>query len=195
MKENQGRVGEFIVENIKALCKERNMKISDLESMVGLSKGNISRWAKSCPTAIVSLILISKILNVSVDYLLEKNENKPNKAKNDTLDYILENTKNDNIKWVKISRTRAKSFNIPSMSYTNDYVYNNEIFAYEANLKDYHLVFLHRKMHDEYILYLENNNEYIPICENNSFCKEIFKEITKSKDSFVSDFFNEDFES
>lgn len=41
-----------VVDTIKQLCKENNIKISDLENNLGLSKGNISRWTQSCPNAI-----------------------------------------------------------------------------------------------------------------------------------------------
>ena len=62
-----------LVDKIRALAKERNMSLPDLELRVGLGNGTISRWKNSSPNT-DKLSKVADELRVSIDYLLGKTE-------------------------------------------------------------------------------------------------------------------------
>ena len=59
----------MIYDNIKKLCKETDISISQLEKEAGLGNGTISGWKKSMPR-IDSLQAVAAVLNVKVEKLL-----------------------------------------------------------------------------------------------------------------------------
>lgn len=59
----------MILENVKRICKERNMTISALEKAAKLTNGAISKWEKSYPRA-DNLKAVADCLSVSTDELL-----------------------------------------------------------------------------------------------------------------------------
>lgn len=59
----------MIYDNIKKLCKEIDISISQLEKEAGLGNGTISGWKKSMPR-IDSLQAVAAVLNVNVEKLL-----------------------------------------------------------------------------------------------------------------------------
>ena len=178
-----------VVDTIKQLCKENNIKISDLENNLGLSKGNISRWTQSCPNAIKVLYDMADILNTSVDYILgtyvDQNTNN-NKA--DTLNQLILDTKSRGVEWVKIESSKAKK--IPIIRYVNDSVYNTRTLAYETNYNNFHLIFVGDTFDDENQLYIESNNDYILASDNDSFAKQLHIAITDKNKSVLDEFFS-----
>lgn len=178
-----------VVDTIKQLCKENNIKISDLENNLGLSKGNISRWTQSCPNAIKVLYDMADILNTSVDYILgtyvDQNTNN-NKA--DTLNQLILNTKSRGVEWTKIESSKAKK--IPIISYVNDSVYNTRTLAYETSYNDFHLIFVGDTFEDENQLYIESNNDYILASDNDSFAKQLRIAITDTNKNILNEFFS-----
>ena len=182
---NSGRV----VDTIKQLCKENNIKISDLENNLGLSKGNISRWTQSCPNAIKVLYDMAHILNTSVDYILGTyvNQNTSNN-KADTLNQLILDTKSRGVEWVKIESSKAKK--IPIIRYVNDSVYNTRTLAYETNYNNFHLIFVGDTFDDENQLYIESNNDYILASDNDSFAKQLHIAITDKNKSVLDEFFS-----
>ena len=178
-----------VVDTIKQLCKENNIKISDLESNLGLSKGNISRWTQSCPNAIKVLYDMADILNTSVDYILgtyvDQNTNN-NKA--DTLNQLILDTKSRGVEWVKIESSKAKK--IPIIRYVNDSVYNTRTLAYETNYNNFHLIFVGDTFDDENQLYIESNNDYILASDNDSFAKQLHIAITDTNKNVLNEFFS-----
>lgn len=59
----------MILENTKKFCKTHNIKIGQLEEIVGLSRGAIYKWSKSSPN-IETVIKIADYFGISVDSLL-----------------------------------------------------------------------------------------------------------------------------
>lgn len=59
----------MIYDNIKKLCQEIDISISQLEKEAGLGNGTISGWKKSMPR-IDSLQAVAAVLNVKVEKLL-----------------------------------------------------------------------------------------------------------------------------
>lgn len=61
----------MIYKNIKKICDERKISISQLERDSGLSNGAICKWKTTNPT-VDNLKAVAKILNVTVDELLKE---------------------------------------------------------------------------------------------------------------------------
>lgn len=59
----------MIFDNIKKLCAENGISISQLEKDAGLGNGTISGWKESMPR-IDNLYAVAKVLKVKVDKLL-----------------------------------------------------------------------------------------------------------------------------
>lgn len=58
-----------LVDKIRALARQRDMSLPQLESELGLGNGTISRWRSSSPNT-DKLQKIADYFNVSMDYLL-----------------------------------------------------------------------------------------------------------------------------
>lgn len=61
----------MIYQNIKRLCAEKNISISQLEKKLNFSNGAISKWDKSNPSAF-SVRRVANCLNVSMEELLNE---------------------------------------------------------------------------------------------------------------------------
>lgn len=64
-----------IVDRIKELCSSKETNMASLERELNLSKGSISKWAKSSPNS-EGLQKVADYFHVSVDYLLGRDETK-----------------------------------------------------------------------------------------------------------------------
>lgn len=62
-----------IVDRIKELCSTKSTNMASLERELNLSKGSISKWAKSSPNS-DGLQKVADYFHVSVDYLLGREE-------------------------------------------------------------------------------------------------------------------------
>lgn len=60
-------------ERVRKLAAKRNISIAELERILKLSNGMISKWAKSKPTS-EPLTKVADFFNVSTDYLLGRTE-------------------------------------------------------------------------------------------------------------------------
>ena len=63
------------VERIKELAKQRGWSLQKVAEEAGIGINSIYRWNKKVPST-KSLTKVAKVLNVSVDYLLGKDEHK-----------------------------------------------------------------------------------------------------------------------
>ena len=61
----------MIIENIKRLCAANKIKISELESTVGLGKNTIYKWSESSPS-VANLKLVADYFGCTVDELLKE---------------------------------------------------------------------------------------------------------------------------
>lgn len=61
----------FIYENIRYLCKTKNISIARLEKELSLGNGTIRNWNESSPS-IDRVIKVADYFNVSLDYLLNR---------------------------------------------------------------------------------------------------------------------------
>lgn len=61
----------MVYENVKKLCDEKGISISQLEKDAGLSNGSIGKWKKFIPKA-DSLQAVAKVLKVKMEKLLKE---------------------------------------------------------------------------------------------------------------------------
>ncbi len=59
----------MIYDNVKRICNEKGISISQLEKDAGLSAGSIAKW-KSCIPKADSLQAVAKVLKVKMEKLL-----------------------------------------------------------------------------------------------------------------------------
>ena len=81
-----------IVEKIRALARQRDLSLPQLEQELGLGNGTISRWRSSSPNT-EKLQKIADYFNVSMDYLLGREQYLTQKDEKDIakdLDSIME---------------------------------------------------------------------------------------------------------
>ena len=58
-----------IYENIKKLCDERNLSVTELEKKAGLGNGTIGKWKISHPT-MNSLYMVADALDVKITKII-----------------------------------------------------------------------------------------------------------------------------
>lgn len=88
---------EILLSNIRELCKRNNTNVANLEKIMGIGAGTISRWSKASPS-FDKVMSIAKYFNVSIDYLSGYSVNSDAEIKIDTrtacvIDYLLKATK------------------------------------------------------------------------------------------------------
>jgi transcriptional regulator with XRE-family HTH domain len=75
-----------LFERVKELTKKRGMSISEVERKAGLSENYLYTWKKSENPRRSSITAVAKVLGVSVDYLLGKDDTPEWATEKDTLD-------------------------------------------------------------------------------------------------------------
>ena len=88
---------EILLSNIRELCKKNNTNVANLEKIMGIGAGTISRWSKASPS-FDKVMSIAKYFNVSIDYLSGYSVNSDAEIKIDSrtacvIDYLLKTTK------------------------------------------------------------------------------------------------------
>lgn len=74
-----------------------------------------------------------------------------------------------------------KSKKIPVIKCVNEIVYEENVSVYETNFNNKHLIFVSYKNTCTNQLFIENNNDYIIVCNNNSYTEKIARSIEKRK--------------
>lgn len=74
-KKSCKRGEKMIYEKVKKLCKQKKVSIYRLEKDLGFSASTIVKWKKSIPAA-DKLKAVADYLHVSIEYLLEDNQEK-----------------------------------------------------------------------------------------------------------------------
>lgn len=128
---------EILVRNIKDICKARGIATSEIERHFNWSPGLISsRWRSSSP-AIDKVAAIAQYLGVTVSYLIGEEEQAELSVVS-FLDVLIKTTKQNNIQWIKLSRTsNLLSDDVMNSIYESDdftnistYVYKNDEMYY-----------------------------------------------------------------
>lgn len=93
---------ELMVNNIKELCKNRNMTVTGLEDTLGFSQGLIGRWKDKSPT-LDRVIDIADYFSVSIDDMVGRTI-----PTNDAfLEVVYNMTNNGTFQWDKVSLTQS----------------------------------------------------------------------------------------
>lgn len=61
---------KVLIENIKRLCEEHDIKITNLEKELGFGAGIISRWGNDADPSLSKIIQIAEFFNVSLDDII-----------------------------------------------------------------------------------------------------------------------------
>lgn len=88
---------ESLIDNIKSLCKDKNITISQLEKEIGFGAGLISRWAKSDPS-LSKIISIADFFNTDMDTLVGRNKQQ-NIEQEELLPLLIQMTEYKSITW------------------------------------------------------------------------------------------------
>lgn len=67
-------------ENLKKLCSQKGITVTVLCNELGFSSGNMSRWKNGAAPGSRSIAKIADYFNISVDYLLGTEKEKPSLA-------------------------------------------------------------------------------------------------------------------
>lgn len=67
-----------LVEKIQNLCSKKDTTLIGLERELGLGRGTIRNWDKNSPSS-EKLLKVANYFNVSIDSLLERNSDIPNR--------------------------------------------------------------------------------------------------------------------
>lgn len=111
----------IIYTRTKALCDERGITISRLETELGFSKATIQKWRESSLPMIDKLVAVADYFGVSVDYLAGRTDTR------EMVDDYLANAeyREAHRKWERLNpRTRKESADF--FSKLNDMLYSAE---------------------------------------------------------------------
>lgn len=99
-----------LVDNIKRLCLERNVTVSQLERELFLSPGLISRWAKSTPS-LDRILDVAEFLGVSVDDIISNTNGSDtgSRTTRQLIDKLYEQTVNSDLEWHVLDKYAAIS--------------------------------------------------------------------------------------
>lgn len=61
-----------LVENLRALCREKDISFAELERTIGLGNGTLSKWGESMPT-VAKLSMVAQHFGVTMDELMYGN--------------------------------------------------------------------------------------------------------------------------
>lgn len=185
---------DLIVERIKFICKEQNIQMSKLEEVVGLSRGNISRWKTSLPKNLEAIIKISQYLNCSSDYILclDTYESKESRGVNSIIASLILKTGNNNMKWEKMPYERAKK--IPRIENAR-HLYQNFCEAYETSFNNHIIILYYTELlqntKPQYYLWLFQDGEYVDISFTQKEIEQLFNLIKSKKNQALINLFNE----
>lgn len=91
---------KLLIENIRKLCQERKVSISQLERDLYMSPGLISRWAKNTPT-LDRIMDIAEYFGVPLDAISPVNSTSPKSGKtiNQLLAYLYTQSTQSDLEW------------------------------------------------------------------------------------------------
>lgn len=62
-----------IYENVKRICREKDISIFELEKTLNFPRSSIYKWQKHCPS-VDKLKILADYFGVSIEYFLEESE-------------------------------------------------------------------------------------------------------------------------
>ncbi len=110
---------KILIENIRRLCEEHNLKITNLEKELGFGAGIINRWGNDADPSLSKIIQLAEYFNVSLDEVVGRSISNIN---DEFLKVIYKKTSNKDIQWQSFDKTNDES-GLKQFSY--DFEYNN----------------------------------------------------------------------
>ena len=62
-----------LVENIKQICAERRITVSEVEERAGLAKNSIYKWDRHSPS-VKAVVRVARVLETTVDRLIKEED-------------------------------------------------------------------------------------------------------------------------
>lgn len=195
---------QILVNNIKKICKDKQVSISVMEKDLYMSPGLISRWAKTTP-ALDRVLEIANYLQVSLDTLIgNANETTDNDK---TINYLLlklyNKTINADIEW-QIFNPNNTDENLHTQIISSIITENNmDCFYCNVNNGSFILTIVYNDSEKDLSLYVlaDQNSVPEPKCSDNEklynlynyLLKRLSKRLNTMKaDNFINDFLSQD---
>ena len=89
---------KVLLENIKKLCDNKGIKITNLEKELGFGGGIISRWGNNADPSLSKIIDIADYFHVTLDEVVGRNQT-PINENYEFINLIIEQTKNGQLQW------------------------------------------------------------------------------------------------
>lgn len=122
---------ETLIKNIKELCKNKNIKISQLENDLKFGAGLISRWSKSDPS-LSKIIDVADYFKVSLDEIVGRDIRSFDESNNDLITSLMHMTLNKEIHWDNIVNPYVEKANgVPYEDVLSLYA-GDEVEVYKA---------------------------------------------------------------
>lgn len=194
---------QILVNNIKKICKDKNISISILEKDLFMSPGLISRWTKTTP-ALDRVLEIANYLQVSLDTLIgNANETTNNdKAINHLLLKLYNKTINAEIEW-QIFNPNNVNESLHTKIISSIITENNmDCFYCNVNNGSFILTIVYNDSQKDLSLYVLADQNSIPElkCSDNEklynlynyLLKRLSKQLNTMKtNNFINDFLNQ----
>lgn len=138
---------KLLIENIKRLCSQHNIKITNLEKELGFGAGIISRWGNDADPSLSKIIQVADYFHVSIDEVVGHN----NIINDKFLEKLISQTEDRIIQWnaYEDNDNEPKKYD-PTIKTIIEYI----------NSEDYEE---YRKNHQHTSFYTKINNGYISI--------------------------------
>lgn len=180
-----------LVKNIKTLCKQQNMSVSQLENILNFSPGLISRWIKTTPS-LERLVDISKFFNVSIDRLIgneiDISYSIKKVEKNSLIETILHKTINSGMEWEILNFNKST----PLLQYINPLLSEEKEYdCFYSVYENGYFVLLSSHLNNNVSLSLfilpDRHSKLLLQCNDNEQLYELYKSIlNKLEDELIN---------
>ena len=140
---------KILIENIRRLCEEHNLKITNLEKELGFGAGIINRWGNDADPSLSKIIQVAEYFNVSLDEVVGRSTSDIN---DEFLKVIYKKTSNKDIQWQSFDETNDES---GLQQFSHDIEYN--CFYSQEEYIDF------MESHKQISYYFEYTHGYISI--------------------------------
>lgn len=132
---------ELLFNNIKELCDNKNIKITNLEKELKFGGGIISRWGNGADPSLSKIIDIADYFGVPLDEVVGRNINSNDNSnqKDDIIMSLMQMTDNKEIKWKFISNYKNLQLHGESYEDVFNLYIGDEIEIYKCQYYDSNL--------------------------------------------------------
>lgn len=178
---------ELLFNNIKTLCDEKGIKITNLEKELGFGGGIISRWGNNADPSLSKIIDIADYFDISIDELIGRKIDSTFQEEDSFLFTLIEFTKDKSLIWNIDKSYLIKE--IGNQSYEDVFgIYKDEAEIYYTSYNESIIYLI--SQYDLYYgkidqldiaLYIQPDNNSIPVLQDYSSdsLEDIWYEVRK----------------